>query len=280
MLEVILTPQKYTETANKQAIRQNILQYQVAKIKVPVFILDHTVTSKRLLKLYSTFLSFKGLEQSAIIFNYTSKAAEIAALFGISKSKLDKQVASLIKLGLLSKSLKNLIIAPYAKLYALHPDQGSAFCYIKIKPGSPFEYAITAKKISKNLNKQAYRIINTIKQFNEVCTARAIELQQEYTQSIIQAFINNTDPGLTPPCNLDISLSQAKLAKVLGLKSQTGGYYWQQRLQALKYITVNNRQLVSTASTPKKNAPSFGRWNYNNKTKVSFITLPNALAFA
>jgi hypothetical protein len=273
---LLKTGQRYKATANNQIN----LQYQLKKIKVPVFILNTGVVKKSLYKLYSTYFSFKALETSSIIFNYTGQAAEIAALFGISKSKLDKQVKALVKIGLLEKRCKDLIIAPYSKLQALHPLECKAFCYVKVKPNTPTEYALTTKKISKNLEKQAYKVINRIKQFNDVCTSEAIQLHQEYLQSIIKAFKDNTSPDKhIPPGNLDISISQAKLAILLGLKSQTGGYYWQQRLQALKYLTVTSRQLISTNSTRVKNSPKFGRWGYNNNAKVSFITMPNALVF-
>jgi predicted transcriptional regulator len=278
---LLLTRQKYGYKANRQALQANNLQYQVQKIKVPVFILNSSVTSKKLYKLYATYLAFKALEKSSIILDYTTKAADIAALFGISKSKLDKQIKSLVNIGLVSKSLKNLIIAPYSKLYDLHPAQGKSYCYVKVKPNTPLEYALTTKKIAKNLEKQAYTVINRIKRFDDVCTDKeAILLQREYMQSIIKAFKNNTSPGNTPPGNLDISLSQAKIASLLGLKSSTGGHYWQQRLQTIGYIKVTTRQIVSNKSTREINAPKIGRWGYNNKAKVSFITLPNALTFA
>jgi predicted transcriptional regulator len=278
---LLLTRQKYQNKANRQALHANNLQYQVHKIKVPVFILNSSVTSKKQYKLYATFLAFKALEKSSIILDYTTKAANIAALFGISKSKLDKQIKSLVNIGLVSKSLKNLIIAPYSKLYELHPAQGKSYCYVKVKPYSPTEYALTTKKISRNLEKQAYKVINKIKRFNDGCTdSQAKQLLQEYMQSIIKAFKDNTSPDkITPPGNLDISISQAKLAILLGLKSQTSGYYWQQRLQALHYLTVNSRQLVSANSTRVQDSPKFGRWGYNNKQKVSFITMPNSLVF-
>lgn len=277
---MLLTRQKYGNKANRQALHANNLQYQVQKIKVPVFILNSSVTSKKQYKLYATFLAFKALEKSSIILDYTIKAANIAALFGISKSKLDKQIKSLVKIGLVSKSLKNLIIAPYSKLYELHPGQGKNYCYVKVKPNTPLEYALTTKKISKNLEKQAYTVINVIKRYDNVCTAQAINLQREYMQSIIKGFKDNSCPGNTPPVNMDISLSQAKLAKLLGLKSQTSGYYWQQRLKTIGYITVTNRQIISANSTRVEDAPRFGRWGYNHEAKVSFITMPNALAFA
>lgn len=276
----LLTRQRYIASANKQANKANNLQYQLKKIKVPVFILNTGLVKKSLYKLYSTYFSFKALETSSIILNYTGQAAEIAALFGISKSKLDKQVKALVKIGLLEKRCKDLIIAPYSKLQALHPLECKAFCYVKIKPKDPFEYALTIKKISKNLEKQAYKVINGIERFDNVCTSEAIKLHQEYMQSIIKAFKDNTRPDKPlPPGNLDISLSQAKLAILLGLKSQTGGYYWQQRLQALKYLTVTRRQLISTNSTRVQDSPKFGRWGYNNKQKVSFITMPNSVVF-
>lgn len=277
---MLLTRQKYGNKANRQALHAINLHYQVQKIKVPVFILNSSVTSKKLYKLYSTYLAFKALEKSSIILDYTTKAANIAALFGISKSKLDKQIKSLVRIGLVSKSLKNLIIAPYSKLYELHPGQGKNYCYVKIKLNESLEYALTTKKIAKNLEKQAYTVINRIKRFDDVSTAQAINLQRDYMDSIIKAFKNNTSPGNTPPGNIDISLSQAKIASLLGLKSPTGGHYWQQRLQKLGYIKVTTRQIVSANSTRVENAPKFGRWGYNNKTKVSFITMPNALTFA
>jgi hypothetical protein len=275
----LLTGQRYIAIANKQANQLNNLQYQLKKIKVPVFILNTGVVKKSLYKLYSTYFSFKALETSSIIYNYTGQSAEIAALFGISKSKLDKQVKALVKIGLLEKRLKDLIIAPYSKLQALHPLECKAFCYVKVKPNTPTEYALTTKKISKNLEKQAHTVINRIKRFDNVCTSEAIQLHQDYLQSIIKAFKDNSSPGIVPPGNLDISISQAKLAMLLGLKSQTGGYYWQQRLQALKYLTVTSRQLISTNSTRIQDSPKFGRWGYNNNAKVSFITLPNSLVF-
>jgi hypothetical protein len=271
------TRQRYSTAANNQANQLKNLQYQVKKIKVPVFVLNTAVVKKSLYKLYSTYFSFKALEKSSIILDYTGQAAAIATLFGISKSKLDKQVKALVKLGLVEKRQKALFIAPYSKIQALHPNQCKAFCYVKVKPFYPLEYAFTTKKISRNLEKQAYLVINYIKRFDNVCTTTAIQLQREYMQSIIQGFITNNRPGITPPCNVDISISQAKLASLLGLKSQTGGYYWQQRLQTLGYIAVNNRQLVSPASTRLKDSPRFGKWGYNNKQKVSFLQLANSL---
>ena len=280
-LMLLKTRQRYKATANKQGNQQINLQYQLKKIKVPVFILNTGLVKKSLYKLYSTYFSFKALETSSIILNYTGQAAEIAALFGISKSKLDKQVKALVKIGLLEKRCKDLIIAPYSKLQALHPEQCKAFCYVKIKPYSPTEYALTTKKISRNLEKQAYKVINRIKRFNDGCTdSEAKKLLQEYMQSIIKAFKDNTSPTkIICPGNLDISISQAQLAIMLGLKSQTGGYYWQQRLQALHYLTVNSRQLVSANSTRVQDSPKFGRWGYNNQQKVSFITMPNSVVF-
>lgn len=276
---LVTTRQRYSTTANKQALAINNLQYQVKKVKVPVFILNRAVVNKTLYKLYSTYFSFKALEKSSIILDYTGQAAEIAKLFGISKSKLDKQVKTLVKIGLVEKRLKSLIIAPYSKIYALHPNQCKAFCYVKIKPQNPFEYALTTKIISRNLEKQAHLVINYIKRFDNVCTVTAIQLQREYMQSIIKGFITNNSPGITPPCNVDISISQAKLSTMFCLKSQTGGYYWQQRLQKLGYISVTNRQIVSPASTRLKDSPRFGKWGYNNKQKVSFIQLANSVVF-
>lgn len=274
-----LQGQRYAQDSNKQENCNKILAFQLKKIKAPLYVVDLVATNKPLYKLYSTYLAFKALEKSGQIFNYTAKANDIAALFGISPKTLHTRVTALVKLGLLTRTLKNLTIAPYSKLNSLHPDKPTKYAFVRVKPNISLEYSLRTINIKKSLEKQAHTVISLIKRFDDVDTLTATYKLGEYRSSIIQAFQTNKPVGIFPPCNIDISVSQSKIAAMYNLKSQTSGHYWSYRMAQLGLCTVENRMLTSEARTREKDAPRFGRWNYNQKDNVSFLTLCNYLSF-
>lgn len=275
-----LTEQIYKGELEPPKNSKENLAFQLKKIKVPVFVLNMVGTNKSLNKLYSTYLAFKAFAPSGEILNYTTNAANIAALFGISRATLQARVKQLIKLGLIVPTLKHLTIKPYKALYALHPLETTKYCYVKIKHSVCLHYQIRATALKKNLEAQAHRVVKLIARFDDVTTSQAQTLLGVYKERAENAFRNNKPALVLPPCNLDIALSQRGIADIYGRKSQVSGHYWQQRLQALRLITVSNRIITSYERTREKDKPRFGMWKYNQAEHVSFLVLPNALAFA
>jgi len=273
----LTTDQKYNILNDTQINCVDILAFQLKKIKVPLFVLDSTNAQKRL---YSTYFQFKAFAPSGIIFDYTGKAKQIAALFGISKSKLDKQIPLLVKLGLITKTNNRLIIAGLTALHTLHPDNNNQYCYIKVDPGKPLTPAFNTKILYLSLIKQSYIINTYIKRFDNVCTVTAIGYQREYLQSRIEAFKRGIAEPIQPPVNPDISISLNTLANKLKLNSPAAAHYWQKKLMQLGYISVTNRLVTSKVYQPKELRTLKGYYYYNTKTKLWSLQMPNYVSFA
>ena len=273
----LTTRQKYNSKLQLQANCNNNLAYKLNKIKVPLYVLYSTNKQKRL---YSTFFQFKAFAPSGVVFDYTKKANTIAALFGISKSKLDKQIPLLIKLGLVTKNGSRLNISGLQALNALHLDGNNKYCYIKIIAGQPLTVAFNTKIVYLSLINQSFLVNTYIKRFDNVCAVTAIGYQREYLQSQIECFKKGIDVPIQAPGNMDISLSLSAFADKLQLNSPAAALYWQRKLVAEGKIHVKNRLLTSKNYQPKQFRRLNGYYYYNTKTKLYCLQMANYVSIA
>lgn len=218
------------------------------KLRILTGVATALAGDKKLLKAVSVFYAFKSLYKSGVILDYHSKKKTLAEAIGRSEKTLFTHLQELKKVGLVTEVCGRVHLASYDKLHELLKIEVHKQRYRYVKVTTQPEYILRSLAIKENYDRQRAAIKGKLERLNESSGLSGDEIEHRKEadlKRLIVQFKNSAplrwDASQMVLYNPDVAISQKRLARMYGLKSQTSGWYWQKVLKKKKLIEVENR---------------------------------------
>lgn len=231
----------------------------------------------------SVFYAFKSLYRGGVILDYHSKKKTFCSAFGCCESTLFNRVKELKKVGLVTEVNGRINLASYAKLHELLKIEVHKQRYRYVKVTTQPEYILRSLAIKENYDRQKAAIKGKIERLNESSglSGDEIEYRKEADlKRLIVQFKNSAplrwDASQMVLYNPDVAISQKRLARMYGLKSQTSGWYWQKVLKKKKLIEVENRIIEGNGTN---DFSPLGRLFRSRQGFIYCCQMPNKISF-
>jgi hypothetical protein len=251
------------------------------KLKILKGIPTLLAESKYMRKIVAVYYVLKMNHPSSTIHNLPERMKELAEECNISQRNLYTRVKEMKKEKLVKVKGGSLILCSYQELHEILGVDDKLENYHHKKFTSKPEYILRTLAIKENFSKQEKAIKRKLEKRNKSSGLSDVEFQRQkeaVMNHLIWCFKNSVE--LRPDelyVNPDVAISQSTLAIMFGLKSASGGHYWQKVLEKEKLIAVESRILRSSDYTLRKSP--LGTVFFSRTIRKTCCQLPNKIFF-
>jgi DNA-binding Lrp family transcriptional regulator len=214
-------------------------------------------TDSGLLKAMAVFYGLKFLYVGGIIVNITGRYSEISGRLGISPNNLRGKIKTLQKIGILTKSGRNITFSGYEAVGRTFGTKSRRSFRIPYADTKKIELLLKALAIESNLEKQRYRVKDKIigeelKRYGKIEAKTIRNKIKKYIRKNISFYAENYKKRVSQrpstifrnsTLNTTTTVSRNCIAKIVGRRSKSTGCRLVKKLAGMNLLETDNKRI-------------------------------------